>query len=77
MNRYKEGIKIMEDTCGGGKDNVIALTTIGMVYGKPCPFTRNVNAFYEDGVFLYYNHGNVRKGASDSRKQQCSVCSSL
>ncbi|MDR1531519.1 MAG: pyridoxamine 5'-phosphate oxidase family protein [Clostridiales bacterium] len=51
MSRYEDGIKIIEDTCGNGKDNVIALATLEMTDGKMQPVVRDVNAFYEDGVF--------------------------
>ena len=30
MNRYEEGIKLIEESCGNGKDNVIALSTVVM-----------------------------------------------
>lgn len=30
MSRYKEGLKIIEESCGNGKDNVINLATIAM-----------------------------------------------
>ena len=54
MSRYEEGIKLIEDGCGNGKDNVISLSTIAMelnTNGKPCPCVREVDAYYEDGVF--------------------------
>lgn len=54
MSRYEEGIKLIEERCGNGKDNVISLSTIAMepnADGKPRPYVRDVNAFYEDGVF--------------------------
>ncbi len=54
MNRYEEGLKIIEDCCGNSKDNVIALSTIALdteVEGSPYPKIRDVDAYYEDGVF--------------------------
>ncbi len=54
MGMYEEGLQIIEDRCGNGKDNVISLSTIAMdenAYGKPRPYVRDVDAFYEDGVF--------------------------
>ena len=54
MSRYEEGLKIIEERCGNGKDNLISLSTIAMeanVDGKPRPYVREVDAFYEDGVF--------------------------
>lgn len=54
MNRYEEGLKIIEKMCGGGKDNIISLATITTqpnADGKPRPCVRDVDAYYEDGVF--------------------------
>jgi hypothetical protein len=54
MSRYEEGLKIVEEMCGNGKDNVISLATIALEPnsdGKPRPFVREVDAVYEDGVF--------------------------
>lgn len=54
MSRYEEGLQLIEDSCGNGKDNVIALSTIALETDtdkKPCPSVRDVDAFYEDGVF--------------------------
>ena len=54
MSRYEEGIKLIEEGCGNGKDNVISLSTIAMesnADGNPRPCVRDVNAYYEDGVF--------------------------
>src|SRR5690554_753882 len=54
MSRYEEGLKIIEERCGGDRDNVISLATIALepnVEGKPRPYVREVDAFYEDGVF--------------------------
>ncbi|MDR0395735.1 MAG: pyridoxamine 5'-phosphate oxidase family protein [Oscillospiraceae bacterium] len=54
MTRYEEGIQQIEVSCGGGKDNVIAVATIAIepaCDGKPYPCVREVDAFYEDGVF--------------------------
>lgn len=54
MSRYEEGLKIIEERCGNGKDNVISLSTIAMASnadGNPRPYVRDVSAYYEDGVF--------------------------
>jgi general stress protein 26 len=54
MSRYEEGLKLIEERCGNGKDNVISLATIAMepnADGKPRPYVRDVDAYYEDGVF--------------------------
>ena len=54
MSRYEDGLKLIEERCGNGKDNVISLSTIALepnTDGKPRPYIRDVNAYYEDGVF--------------------------
>ncbi|MGI6123899.1 MAG: pyridoxamine 5'-phosphate oxidase family protein [Acetivibrionales bacterium] len=54
MTRFEEGLKIIDERCGGGKDNVIALSTVAIEpnsYGKPRPYVREVDAYYENGVF--------------------------
>ena len=54
MSRYEEGLKLIEERCGNGKDNIISLSTIAMepsADGKPRPYIRDVDAYYEDGVF--------------------------
>jgi len=54
MSKYEEGLKIIEEKVGNGKDNVISLATIARepsADGKPRPVSRDVDAFYEDGHF--------------------------
>ncbi len=54
MSKYDEGLKLIEERCGNGKDNLISLATIAMepnADGKSRPYVRNVDAYYEDGVF--------------------------
>ena len=64
MSKYENAMKIMDELCGNGKDNVIALATISLTpnsAGNPRPVVRMVDAYYEDGVFYI---------SSDSRKNQ-------
>jgi len=54
MSKYEEGIQLIEERCGNGKDNIISLATIAIepnADGKPRPYVRDVDAYYEDGVF--------------------------
>lgn len=54
MNNYEKGMKILEEKFGGGRDNVIALATIALEPaedGRPQPIVRDVDAYYEDGIF--------------------------
>lgn len=64
MNRYEEGIKLISESCGNGKDNVIALATIATSLsadGNPFPYVREVDAYYEDGVFYITTWGKSNK----------------
>lgn len=64
MSRYEEGLKLIEERCGNGKDNVISLSTIAMepnTDGKPRPYVRDVDAHYEDGVFYVTTWGTSTK----------------
>lgn len=64
MNRYDEGLRLIEESCGNGKDNVIALATIAVnpsVDGNPYPYVREVDAYYEDGVFYVTTWGKSNK----------------
>lgn len=54
MSKFEEGLKLIEERCGNGKDNIISLATIALepnADGKPRPQVRDVDAYYEDGVF--------------------------
>ena len=64
MSKYEEGLKIIEEKCGNGKDNLIALSTIALApnsEGKPRPFVRDVDAFYEDGKFYISTNAKSAK----------------
>ena len=67
MNRYEEGMKLIEESCGNKKDNTIALATITTEPGAdgfPRPGVRDVSAYYEDGVFY------VTTSAKSNKMQQ-------
>ena len=67
MNRYEEGMKLIEESCGNKKDNTIALATITTEPGAdgfPRPSVRDVSAYYEDGVFY------VTTSAKSNKMQQ-------
>ena len=54
MSKYEEGLKIINEKVGNGKDNVLSLATIARepgANGNPRPVSRDVDAYYEDGVF--------------------------
>lgn len=63
-NRDAEGFRLFDTLCGNGKDNIIALSTIGLEAKDnegPLPCVRDVDAYYEDGVFYVTTWGTSRK----------------
>ena len=79
MNRYEEGIKLFEESCGNGKDNVISLSTIGLepgTDGKPRPYVREVDAHYEDGVFYVttWAKSNKMQEIAQNKEVAFAVC---
>lgn len=64
MSKYEEGFKLIEERCGNGKDNMISLATIAMepnADGKSRPYARDVDAYYEDGVFYIVTYAKATK----------------
>lgn len=64
MSKYEEGLRIIEERCGNGKDNGISLATISTEIsadGNPIPVVRDVDAFYEDGVFYIVTYAKSKK----------------
>ena len=64
MTKFEEGLKLIETRCGNGKDNVISLATVALEPnpdGKPCLWSRDVDAYYEDGVFYVSTWGKSKK----------------
>ena len=64
MNKYEEGLKLIEQRCGNGKDNIISLATVAIepnADGKPRPYVRDIDAFYEDGVFYTVTYAKSKK----------------
>jgi uncharacterized pyridoxamine 5'-phosphate oxidase family protein len=65
MSKYEEGLKLIEERCGSGnKDNVISLSTVALepnADGNPRPYVRDVDAYYEDGVFYISTYAKSTK----------------
>jgi len=64
MTNYEEGLKLIEEKFGNGKDNVLSIATIALELGAegvPCPVVRDVDACYEDGVFYITTNRKSRK----------------
>ena len=80
MSRYEEGLKLIEERCGNGKDNLISLSTIAMELNadrKPRPYVRDVDAYYEDGVFYVVTWAKSTKMQQIAQNNEVafSVCS--
>ena len=64
MSMYEEGLKLLEEKFGNGKDNIISLATIALepnADGTPRPVVRDVDAYYEDGAFYVTTYAKSNK----------------
>lgn len=64
MSMYEEGLQLIEEKFGNGKDNVISLATIALEpnpQGKPRPVVRSVDAYYEEGTFYVVTYAKSNK----------------
>jgi len=76
MNNYEEGLKLLEEKFGNGKDNAIALATIAQepgADGKPRPVVRDVDAYYEDGTFYVTTYGKSNKMQQIAKNPEVSI----
>lgn len=77
MSKYENAIKLMEERCGNGKEEVIALATISLSQngaGNPRPAVRMVCAYYEDGVFYVSTDAQKNKTLQIEKNNEVSVC---
>ncbi|MFA9375294.1 MAG: pyridoxamine 5'-phosphate oxidase family protein [Lachnotalea sp.] len=80
MTKYEEGIKLIEEKFGNGKDNVISLGTIARetnAEAKPRPVVRSVDSYYEDGVFYVVTYGKSNKMLQIGQNQEVSISGCL
>ncbi|HKM35294.1 MAG TPA: pyridoxamine 5'-phosphate oxidase family protein [Lachnospiraceae bacterium] len=80
MSMFEEGLKLIEEKFGNGKDNVISLATIARetnLDGKPRPVVRSVDAYYEDGTFYVVTNGKSNKMLQIAQNQEVSVSGCL
>ena len=76
MNTFEEGIKILEDMFGNGKDNLISLATVAREPGeggKPRPSVRTVDAYYENGTFYAVSYAGSNKMQQIAQNPEISV----
>lgn len=78
MSKYEDGVKLLEEKFGNGKDNMISLATVARqgVNGKPRPVVRDVDAYYEDGVFYVttYSRSNKMLQIAENPEVAVAVC---
>ncbi len=82
MSMYQEGLKLIQEKFGNGKDNVISLATIAReasADGKPRPVVRSVDAYYEDGTFYVVTYEKSNKMRQIAQNSEVSVagCSEM
>ncbi len=78
MNDYEVGSKLIEETFGNGKDNLIALATIARepsADAAPRPVVRTVDACYEDGVFYVTTNLRSNKMQQILKNPEVSIAS--
>lgn len=79
MGNYEEGFGLLTEKFGNGKDNLIALATIGREPGdggQPRPVVRVVDAIYEDGVFYATTNAKSNKMLQIEKNAEVSIASS-
>jgi uncharacterized pyridoxamine 5'-phosphate oxidase family protein len=77
---YEEGLKLIEEQFGNGKDNVMSLGTIARELsadGKPRPVVRSVDAYYEDTTFYVVSNAKSNKMLQIAQNQEVSISGCL
>lgn len=80
MSYYEEGLQLIEEKFGNGKDNVISLATIARepgANGMHRPVVRSVDAYYEDGTFYVVTYGKSNKMQQIAQNSEVSVAGCL
>ncbi|NLZ50015.1 MAG: pyridoxamine 5'-phosphate oxidase family protein [Clostridiales bacterium] len=76
MSKFENAMKLMEELCGNGKEEIIALSTIALSKspdGSPRPATRMVCAYYEDGAFYVSTDARTNKMLEIEKNNDVSV----
>lgn len=77
MSKYENAMKLMEERCGNGKEEVIALATISLSQGVTTnsrPAVRMVCAYYEDSAFYVSTDAKKSKMLQIEKNNEVSVC---
>lgn len=76
MSKYEDAMKLMEELCGNGKEEVIALATISLspnAVDNPRPAARMVCAYYENGMFYVSTDARKNKMLQIEKNNEVSV----
>lgn len=76
MDKYEEGLKLLNDQFGNGKDNVISLATVSLELsetGNPKPCVRDVDALYENGAFYVVTYAKTNKVQQIEANEEVSI----
>lgn len=77
MSKYEDAMKLMEERCGNGKEEIIALATMSLsssANGSQRPTVRMVCAYYENGVFYVSTDAKKNKMLQIEQNAEVSVC---
>lgn len=76
MTKYEKAMKLMDDFCGNGKDNLIALATISLDSSNEAlsPAVRMVDAYYEDRTFYVSSASWKNKTKEIEKNNIVSIC---
>lgn len=80
MTEFEEGLQLMEEKFGNGKDNLISLATIACEpseNGNIRPVVRTIDAYYENGVFYAVTNGKSNKMLQIAQNSEVSVAGCL
>ena len=80
MNEYNEGLRLIDEKFGNGKDNAISLATIARepgADGRVRPVVRTVDAYYEDCTFYVVTHAKSNKMLQIAQNPEVSVAGCL
>ena len=80
MNEFQEGLRLIDEIFGNGKDNLISLATIAREVsseGRIRPVVRTVDTYYEDGVFYVVTSGKSNKMMQIADNSEISIAGYL
>lgn len=78
MSDFEEGLALLDEKFGKGKDNVISMATIALQPnsdGLPRPVVRGVDALYEEAVFYITTNAKSSKIKQIEINPEVSICS--